>query len=54
MYTPPVHLDMPQIFPPDVITQFHDEWLYIFLLFQFHPLKIGIIYIYIFLFLRLS
>lgn len=43
MYTPPVHLDMPQIFPPDVITQFHDEWLYIFLLFQFHPLKIGII-----------
>lgn len=48
MYTPPVHLDMPQIFPPDVITQSHDEWLYIFLLFQFHPLKIGIIYIYFF------
>lgn len=47
MYTPPVHLDMPQIFPPDVITQFHDEWLYLSLI-SIPPLE-DRYYIYIYI-----
>lgn len=42
MYTPPCILTCRRYLPLDVITQPHDEWLYISVLFQFQPLKIGI------------
>lgn len=40
MYTPSCIFTCRRYLPLDVITQSHDEWLYIFVLFQFQPLKI--------------